>query len=391
MPSEQSFLNPSDFGDFEPELKKAFKDAFHFAWDVGSEPPDEQERRQLFAPIVRAARSLPDLEPSPGAALMRESYALLSKLNAHLNPEDALHDQFAAISASISRIGKGLARLRGSGRKNSQRESPSVLDFRAAWTAIEEQLRAFRETFRASSSADELARLRDEASLTSARLADAREQLLVLSMPAANEVVASARAKDVAELAEAMLQISRRIEAFQDQCAPSLDDGFRPYLERLAQAIPAQSWYEGSAGNSRLCTEVPWNALAIHRDLTQRRGAILEALCTWDPEFFSLLPGSVRQDNSAPAATGGRGRQNWVLNGITAALILLGLVDTVALGAPISAKDLFKATVKRVERWIDNQTVSGNFFVKTTGEDTYGRRHARAQPLQLRYPIATKR
>ena len=392
MPTQQRILKSADFGVFEPELKRAFQAAFHFGWDVGKESPEEQERRRRFSVISRAARSLPDPEPTAGLVLMRECFALHLKICAYLNPEDALHGQLATIAATISKVGKRIARLPVRPKKSSRRGSPSVLALRSDWGALEDGLRAANEDYSAGTVAEELARLRDAASRANAQLANIGALLKELSVGGKNQVVAAEQAVEVKAIAASVAQISLELKAFRQKCAPPVDDEakFRAYFERLAQSIPVQSWYEGSDGVAKLCTEVPWGALPLHRDLPERRGAVLESLCTWDTEFFSLLPGAVRRGHGAPATTGGRGKHNWVLNGITAALVLLELVDAVPVVPKASGKGLFKATIKRVERWIDGQTSSGGFYVEATAQPGTRAGHRHGRPLQSRYPIMPK-
>ncbi len=391
MPSEPRTLKSADFGAFEPDLKRAFKEAFHFAWNLSEESPEELERRRKFSKIITTARSVPDAEPTAGVALMRECYALHLKICTYLNPDDFLRDELAAISASISRTGKKIARLPIPAKKSSQRKSVSVLELRSAWTVLETQLRAVDEDYVAGSVPEELARLRDAAARVDAQVTTIRALLKDLSVGSENEVIAAEQATEVRAIAAAAAQISRELRAFGDKCVPPAGDSaeFRAYFERVEQSLPVQSSPEGNQGVLKHRTEVPWDALAIPRDLPERRGAVLETLCTWDPEFFPLLPGAVRRDHRAPATAGGRGRVNWVLNGIAAALVLLELVDVAPIDPKASGKDLFKSTIKRVERWIDTETTSGRFYVDATPEqETRARRRSgRSKPLQARFPI----
>jgi len=77
----------------------------------------------------------------------------------------------------------------------------------------------------------------------------------------------------------------------------------------------------------------------------------------------------VRRDHVPPSIVGGRGRSNWVLHGLAAALILLGLVDKNQDPESRNGKALFKATVKRVERWIADAAAAGHFYVKPACPD----------------------
>ena len=266
-----------------------------------------------------------------------------------------------------------------------------MLELRRAWTLLENQLRAVNEDYVAESVTKELTRLSDAASSAEVHVANVRALLKALTIAGKNEVVAAEQAKEVRAIAAAVTQVSRELKRFSEKCKPPTNDDaeLRAYFERLAQAIPAQSTYEGDHGKLRHRTEVPWSFLTIPRDLPERRAAVLQALCTWDAEFFPLLPGAVRRDRRAPATSGGRGRHNWVLNGITAALVLLELVDAVPVAPKTTGKDLFKATIKRVERWIDTETSSGGFHVDATSQpSTRTRRpYSISRPLQARYPI----
>ncbi|HKY36581.1 MAG TPA: hypothetical protein VJN18_11615 [Polyangiaceae bacterium] len=394
MPTEPRFLRSADFGAFEPELKRTFKEGFGFTWDGGSESPEEAERRARFSKIVGAARPQPDAPPSAGLELLRQCYALHRKILTYLNPEDDLRDQLSSLAAAVSKVGKKVTRLPTPTQKNSQHGSPSVLELRHAWVVLEDGLGAAIWGSSGGSVADELARLREVASQANAQLANIGALLKNLSVGGQNEVVASERAKEVRAIAASVQRLSQELQAFCIKCVPAADDQpeVRAYLERVAQAVPAQCWYESNDGVLTLRTEVPWAALTIHRDLAERRGAILESLCTWDPEFFPLLPGALRRDHGTPAATGGKGKKNWVLNGITAALVLLELVEAAPVHPKTGGKDLFEATTKRVERWIDGLTKSGGFFVEaTTPPDAQDRRrHGHDRPLQARYPLMPK-
>ncbi|HXK17944.1 MAG TPA: hypothetical protein VNG33_09085, partial [Polyangiaceae bacterium] len=175
-----------------------------------------------------------------------------------MSPDDLFHDQFAAISASASRIGNRIARLHVPAKKKSQGGSPSVLELRDVWTALEDELRVFRGGYRELSAAEELPRLRDAASRANAKLADIRALLRDLSVGGKNKVVAAEQAAEVRAIAASATKISLELKAFRERCTPLVDDEFRAYFERLAQSIPVQSWYEGRHGVPKLCTEVPW-------------------------------------------------------------------------------------------------------------------------------------
>lgn len=54
---------------------------------------------------------------------------------------------------------------------------------------------------------------------------------------------------------------------------------------------------------------------------------------------------------------------NWVLRGITEALVLLDLVDRPLDKRRGDGKGLFETTVKQVDSWIRNEAASGFFFV----------------------------
>jgi hypothetical protein len=134
---------------------------------------------------------------------------------------------------------------------------------------------------------------------------------------------------------------------------------------------------------SALDCEVPLAALHEYRELPERRAAVLEWLCTYDPRFYPLLPSSARRDHLVPAISGGRGRNNWVLRGLTAALVLLELVEATG-SEKRSGKALFKATVKRVERWIADRAATGHFYVDAAdGERAPAK--SRSMPLVARH------
>ncbi|HKY39872.1 MAG TPA: hypothetical protein VJN18_28245, partial [Polyangiaceae bacterium] len=299
MPTEPRLLRSADFEAFEPELKHAFKDAFRFTWDDGSESPEEAERRARFSKIVRAARPQPDAASSAGVELLRECYALHRKIVAHLNPEDELRDKLSSLAAAVSKVGKKVTRLPAPAQKNSQRGSPSVLELRHDWMVFEDGLVAAIWDSSWGSAAVELARLREVASQAHAQLASIGARLKNLIVGGKNEVLASEHAEEVSAIAASVQQLSQELNVFCTKCVPPADDEpeLRAYLERVAQAIPVQCWYEANSGGSMLSTEVPWAALTIHRDLAARRAAALESLCTWDPEFFPLLPSAVRRDH----------------------------------------------------------------------------------------------
>lgn len=314
MPTEPRTLRTADFGAFEPELRRAFNDAFHFAWDAGEDSPEEHERRLRFGAIVTAARSMPDPEPTAGVALMRDCYALYLKICAYLNPDDFLRDQLATITASISRIGKKLARLPDPAVKKPQRESPSVLELRSAWTVLENQLRAVDEGYAADSVAEELARLRDAASCAEAQTTNVRALLKELSIAGQNEVVAAEQAKEVRTIAAAVAQVSRELKTFSAKCTPPADDDakFRAYFERLAQTIPVH--VRGAPGQTqtqhRSNLEYPHDTSRLTRTPRGRaRGALYVGR-----RVFSVTP---RRGTPRPSGSGNLRRQCLRLDRIT--------------------------------------------------------------------------
>lgn len=393
METVPRILKPSDFGEFELELKRAFKDAFHFAWDAGDESPEERERRKRFSLVIKAARVEPDAEPAMGLELMRECYALHTKISAYLRPDDALRDDLARIAAALASVGEKIASLPCGANAKTEHGCPSVPGLRRGWTRVEHDLRLGLGEFAAGPAADEIARLRSVARRTSGQVSIVWAVAKELTL-GGNVVTARERAEDLAAIAESLQEISLKLDAFCEKCTPPADDEgkFQAYFERLEESIPSQAAFEVIHGALTLCTEVPPGALVIQRELPARRGAILQWLCTRDPEFFPLLPSAARRDHGAPATTGGADRRNWVLRGITAALVLLELVDA---GAPQSSgKDLFKSTMKRVDGWVRAQTATGGFYVDattapeaftTTQGDARIRRVGLGAPLEARY------
>jgi hypothetical protein len=202
-----------------------------------------------------------------------------------------------------------------------------------------------------------------------------------------NTVASSERAGVVIALASLLEHLSQKLAAFCKKCVPPPEDEttFYEYLERVEEALRVQTTYGMVPGNVAYWTEVPESALIMERKFSDRRAAVLQSLCTSDPDFFPLLPSTARRDHRAPATRGGAKNANWVRSGLTAALVLLELVEREPDARQVKGKDLFELITKQVDGWIRKQAATGFFFVDAdAGEATVpGRRPRALSNLQL--------
>ena len=369
MAKTRSILRPNDFGDFEPQLKSEFQDAFRFRWDPGEESPGEQQLRGRFSVIVRAAHSEPDPEPAAGVALMRKCFKVHGEIRAYLRPDIRRRAELDRIGATLSEIGEKIARLPGATGESTANDVPEHPRQRVQkdWAVLQNELRVEQEKFPHAVVAEEMARLCRVASRANEQLGLVRAVLVELSLGGNNDVTAGERAKVGKTILALLGKVSGELTAFCLTCAPPSDDHakFVHYFQRLADCLPVLFSLTLSPDGAMESYEVPRHALLVPQTLEERRGAILEWLCTWHPEFFCALPGAVRRDHGPPASSGGKDQRNLVLRGVTAALVLLELV-TVSSGPPKSGGDLFKATLERVREWISERARTGQFCVDTT-------------------------
>jgi hypothetical protein len=371
MPPTLSILRASDFGDFEPELKRAFRKAFHFEWDAEVDAPDAQARREAFARFINAARPPPDAQPTKGLELMRQCYELDLRISDFLRPDDALRDELTGkIGADLSSVGEQIAQLPRSGWTVSLEPSDvpafrSADELQRAWRIIEKQLLERTYEKYLSTPADEIARLRKVASRARAQVDLTRRAMTKVTLDAKNDITASERAEMISALGTSLEDVSEKLAKFCGNCVapPAHDAMFYQYLERVSRALPVQTNYGTIPSNQRCWTEVPGGALIMHRELRERRAAVLQGLCASDPAFFPLLPSTVRRDHRGPAIRGGKNNPNWVLRGITAALVLLELVDRPLDKRNGNGRELFETIVNQVTSWIRSEAASGFFFV----------------------------
>ena len=368
----QTILRSTAFGQFEPEVKLAFQNAFGFPWDAGEDSPEEADKRRAFQPAIQAVRSEPT-GPPRALELMKECYDLAYKLAVYVSPQDTLRDELMKIIATIAHVGEQIRRLPQvpSGPEsdgNLQAASTPLVEVRDRWSRIEAWLRAEEQTAMPNPIAIEMERFRGIAAHTIEQVKGARAELAGLTLGGRNQIVASKRAEDLNRIGVSMDQICETLTAFSEKCrAPTAEEAaFYPYFERLADALGVQHEHEIVAGKLTRRSEVPTAALIVPRDLAERRRAVLQWICTRDPQVYALLPSAARRDHGAPAIEGGRGRRNLVLHGISAALVLLGLVDEAPTTGVPDGKALFAKTVKRVDRWIREEGRRGGFFVDPT-------------------------
>jgi len=395
MPTEKRILKPSDFGEFEPELEKAFREGFRFSWHADQRSEEEQRLWRSFSPAINAARRKPDTEPKHAIALMKECYELSLKLCSYVWPNDLRRDELSKIFGRICRAGDKVVGLLDEKRRrpapeNLHDKASRSMEVLSRWRLFEDSVRAAEDTFWPGSSVrDELERFRIIALRAGEQLAEIRAELDGLVLSRANEVVAKERAKALKTLSLELADIHAEMIAFTGQCTqPSEDEAkFHPYFERLVEALPVQAFDQ--AGALRV-SEVPESSLFLHRSFDDRRAAVLEWLCVKYSEFHPSLPGVARRDHFAPATTGGRGRRNTALRALAAALVLLGLVDIEDGVLASKGRLLFGRTVKRVDGWISDQARNGRFFVDSTARspsDPLRRRTGSGTVLELRYPL----
>ena len=141
-----AILSLSSFGDFERELKLAFKNAFGFSWDFGEDSPEEAERRRAFGPALTAVRIEP-IGPPRALQLMKECYDLQLKLTMFIVPHEVLRDELAEIIATIAHTGEQFRRMLGvspdpESNGNLHAGSAALREVSDRWTAIEDWLRA---------------------------------------------------------------------------------------------------------------------------------------------------------------------------------------------------------------------------------------------------------
>jgi len=370
MPPTTSILRASDFGDFEPELKRAFRKAFHFEWDAEVDMPDAHGHRKAFARFIDAARPPPEAQPSRGLELMRQCYELDLRISQFLRPDDVLRDELTRIGADLSSVGEQIAKLPRSGWTVSLEPSDvppfrSADELQRAWRIIETQLLERTYETYLSLPADEISRLRKLASHTRVQVDLTMRAMTNVTLDAKHDITASERAEMISALGTSLKDVSETLATFCDLCVapPAHEAAFYQYLERVSRALPVQTNYGTIPNNERCWTEVPASALIMHRELYERRAAVLQGLCASDPAFFPLLPSTVRRDHRGPAIRGGKNNPNWVLRGITAALVLLELVDRPLDKRKGDGKWLFETTFKQVDVWIRDEAASGFFFV----------------------------
>ena len=368
----QTVLRSTAFGRFEPKLKLAFQNAFGFPWDAGEDSPEEADKRRAFQPAIQAVRSEP-AGPPRALELMKECYDLAYKLAVYVSPHDTLRDELMMIMATIAHVGEQIRRLPKvpSGPEsdgNPHAASTTLVEVRDRWSRIESWLRAEEQTAMPNPIAIEMERLHGIAARTIEQVKSARAELAGLTLGGRNQIVASKRAEDLNRVGVAMDEICRILTSFSEKCrAPTAEEvAFYPYFERVADAFGVQYEHEIVAGKLTSRSEVPAGALIVPRDLAERRRAVLQWICTRDPQVYALLPSAARRDQGAPAIEGGRGRRNLVLHGVSAALVLLGLVDEARTTAEPDGKALFAKTVKRVDKWIREEGRRGGFFVDPT-------------------------
>ena len=373
MPPTPAILRASDFGDFEPELKRAFRKTFHFEWDAevdAPDAPDSHRRREAFARFVHAARTRPEAQPSKGQELTRQCYELNLRISEFLRPDDVLRDELTRIGADLSGVGEQIAKLPRSGWTVSLEPGDvppchSADELQRTWRIIEKQLHERTYETYLSAPAEEISRLRKHASRARAQVDLTRRATTKVTLDAKHDITASERAGMLSALGTALKEISEKLQKFCDKCVapPAHEAVFYQYLERVSRALPVQTNYGQIPMNERCWTEVPASALIMPRELHERRAAVLQGLCASDPAFFPLLPSAVRRDHRGPAVRGGKNNPNWVLRGITAALVLLELVDRPLDKRKGDGKWLFETTVKQVDSWIRDEAASGFFFV----------------------------
>ena len=392
-----SILRSSDFGAFEPELKRAFRSAFHFDWDITEDSPDEHQRRKAFARFIHAARVTPDVEPTRGLELLRKCYALQLEILRYLGPDEVLRDEFAGIGADISNVGEQIAKLPRTGwtvniAEGATPSCGSMEELSHAWRALEDGTLGRLYATQLTAPSDEISRLSILAAETRIDVDAVRLALSRMTLRGKNTVTSSERGGAVIALASLLEELSRKLAAFSQKCVapPDNETTFHDYLERVAEALPVQTTYGMVPRDVAHWTEVPDSALIMPRKFADRRAAILQWLCTSDPDFFPLLPSKARRDHRAPATKGGAQNPNWVLPGLAAALVLLELVDREPDARQLEGKDLFELIVKQVDAWIRKQAATGFFFVDADASEPTvpGRRphSAKNLPLVPRYP-----
>jgi hypothetical protein len=370
MPPTPCILRASDFGDFEPELREAFRDAFHFDWDAEVDSPDAQRRRKAFERFIKAARTPPEVQPSGGLELMRQCYELDLRICQFLRPDEVLRNKLTEIGANLSSVGEQIARLPRSEWIVSLEPSDappcqSADELQRGWTLIEKQLLERAYETQLSPPADEISRLRELGSRARVQVDLIARALTKVTLDAKIDITASERAEMISTLRTSIEEISEKLAEFCDKCVapPAHEAPFYQYLERVSRALPVRTNYGTIPIDERCWTEVPASALVMHREFRERRAAVLQGLCASDPEFFPLLPSTVRRDHCEPAIRGGKNNPNWALRGITAALVLLELVDRPLDKRKGDGRGLFETTGKQVGSWIRNEAASGFFFV----------------------------
>ena len=323
-------LTSASFGAFETELKLSFKRAFQFSWDPVEESEDEAQRRRAFLPAVRAAHLAP-AGPEKALELMKDCYDLSFRLGVYLRPDDLQRDELMRITALIEQVGNDFTRLLGpstssKSKNNLRSESPGATEVLDRWLRIEHGLQTEAASAMPNPVATEMARLRDVGLRTIEQVKAARTALGRLALGGRNPIATAQRVKDLKHIGASMDQISLELATFSEKCTAPTDEEtkFNAYFERLMEALQVQI-SDQRFGHS--WSEVPESALVMPRDLPARRGAVLRWICTRDPDFYPLLPSAARRDHGAPALVGGKGRVNVVLRGVTAALVLLKLVE----------------------------------------------------------------
>ena len=330
-------LSAASFGGFESNLKLAFQDAFDFSWDPLVDSPQEAERRRAFAPILAAAHAEP-AGPARALELMRDCYELSMRLAKFTHPHEFLRDEFAEIMATVAHVGEDIRRLLSASPEpqsntNLHAGSVTLREVSDRWSAVVDWLRAEEANAMPNPLATEMTRIRDVAEQAIAYVEPVRQKLAALSLGGQNPVTSAERDAGLKNIGAETDQLCRRLEAFSGKCiSPAAEEAaFSPYFERVTEALSIQCTFEPVIGNPAAfhVTEVPEAALVLQRSLAERRRGILQWLCTRDPRFYALLPSAVRRDREAPAMQGGKGKRNVALHGISAALVLLGLVDEV--------------------------------------------------------------